>query len=143
MNELEKLLGRLTIKFPTPLESGEVENKYFDHLSSHASCKIQYSLTIRGYKSTEQNERYASEIRGSIFRSTGDEMANLPFTMSRDRDDNFIDLKVTGVPGYDSIKEFKTLPSGNDQINLIDVLKAATEEYFSKRATRPTIRIPG
>jgi len=136
MDELEKLLNKLTVKFPVPLEFGEIEGKLFEYLKSEAHCTIDYTLVIKGHKSPgRKSERYAYEINGSI-RCVEGEITTAPFRMSRDRNDNFVDIKIDSVPGYDSIEEFKTLPSGSGQLGLADYLRKTTENYFLQRPKR-------
>ncbi len=137
MDDLEKLMGRLTIKFPIPLEYGEIEGRLFEYLKTEAHCTINYTLVIHGHKYPGmKNERYPGEINGSIFRSLGDEMASSTFTMTRDHKDHFTELKIQTVPGYDSIEEFETLPSGSEQLRLVDNLRKTSESYFSQRPKR-------
>lgn len=138
MDDLEELLDRLTIKFPEPLKFGEIEGRLFEYLKSEAQCTINYDLFIKGYKSPgEKSERYPTEIKGSIFRRIGDEMASSTFTMTRDSKDCFVDLKIQTVLGYDSIDEFETMPSGKEQLRLADDLRKTLESYFSQRHKRP------
>lgn len=137
MDELEKLLDKLTIKFPVPLTAGEIEIKLFEYLKSEVQCSINYTLVIHGLKYPgRKSERYAAEIKGSINRCIGDEIALSTFTITRDRDDRFIDLKIQTVPSFDSIEEFETLPEGSGELRLADDLRKSVDSYFSQRPKR-------
>ena len=137
MDKLEELLDRLTIKFPVPLTAGEIEIKLFEYLKSEVQCTINYTLVIHGLKYPgRKSERYTAEIKGSINRCIGDEIAFSSFTMTRDNKDHFVDLKIQTVPGYDSIEEFETFPSGSGELKLADDLRKSIDSYFSQRPKR-------
>ena len=63
-------------------------------------------------------------------------MASSIFTMTRDSKDHFVDLKIQTVAGYDSIDEFESMPSGSEQLRLVDDLRKTVESYFSQRHKR-------
>jgi len=140
MDELEKvtLLNKLTIKFPVPLTAGEIERKLFGYLKSKAQFIVSYTLVIQGQKYPRHgNERYTTEIKGNICRYILNDMIESPaFTMTRDSEDHFVDLKFQNVPGHESIGEFETLPSGKEQLRLVDDIRQNLESYFSQRPKR-------
>mgnify|MGYP001589359537 CR=1 FL=1 len=132
MGGLNELLERITIEFPQSLNAEEIENELFGHLLYFVPCHVDYTLTIRGRKHPEKSreERYVEKIIGRIIGIKELTRAFPGFEALRNRDNLFEGIKFETVPGYDSVEEFETLPTGKDQLSLIDDVRKAVESYF-------------
>lgn len=142
MGSLDELLERTTIEFPIPITSEEVEQGLFEYLRQEIPCDIEYWFSIHEKKICSSNigdERYALEFRGNIKRSFGSGVLAIPgFEMvclyHPELPLSFYkSMKFQTVPGYDSVEEFETLPTGEEQLKLIEELRQKTQEYFSQR----------
>jgi len=139
MGNLDELMERMKIEFPFPITADEVEYGLFDSLRRNTSCNVLYNFNTLGAKSKKEpslgDERYVSEFKGTFTRSqvvaSTFEMPviyhpELPITF-------FKSIKFFIVPGYDSVQEFESLPTGKEQLRMIDEIRFGVKEYFSQR----------
>lgn len=137
---LEELLQILRIDFPISITTEEVENGLIEYLRREVPCEISYgfSFSARKYGSVNRgvDERYVTELSGSINRPSSPVSSEFDMVRLEHPDviiSFFSGIEFEHVPGYDSIGEFKTLPTGNEQLEMIDRVRLKTLDYFSQR----------
>ena len=140
MNALDKLMKRVTIRFPFSINSEEVEDGLLEHLRRELNYNIDYTITLRGYKrqgdgNYTTTERYASEFTVSILDRSRDFAASTCKFLSPEGylPNFFRGIRFDTVPGSDSIEEFVGVPTGEAQLRLIDEVRENVEKYFSQR----------
>ncbi len=143
MGDLDELLKRLTIEFPLPITLDELEKGVFNYLQGEVPCGVSYGIDThveKSYDSQIEDERDVLRLAGNFARpSESGAFACSSFEMVHEPHWElplafFSAIKFQGVPGYDSISEFETqLPSGRDQLKLIDEVREGVQSYFSQR----------
>lgn len=136
MATLDELTERLTIEFPIPITADEVEGSFFDFLRDEAECNIDYMVQIRGHKNYglgAADERYPQKISGSMRRSHIFSTFEMPTTGLDSPYAVFLKGIAFQSLGADTIRELESLPSGKEQLELMDRVRQKTQEYFSHR----------
>ena len=139
MGELEELLDRMTIEFPMSISVDEIENGLFMFLAKEGFM-VRYSLQINGNKGYDFfGERYSEKFTGNIEPNPRSSKGgfNSHFEMIQTDSETYNSLynamKFQGVPGYDSLREFESLPSGKQQLETISGVRETVDSYFSQR----------
>jgi len=141
MDALDELLERMNIEFPLPITAEEVKYGLIDYLRNNTFCNISYNFNTRGIKEqkvvgmTPCDEEYISEIRGTFARpqAVSSSFEMLAIHNSELSITFFKTIKFQIVPGYDSISEFESLPSGKEQLQMVDEIRTGVGGYFSER----------
>ena len=129
MSDLDELLERTTVKFPLPIRIEELKDGLFTFFvigGTGVSFEIKYDTTYRGRPNSlsERPIKLTGELqRGFSPAINFDVLLDGKFCRG-------IKFDVY-VPGYDSIKDFETLPTGAQKLKLIDDLRRGVERYFS------------
>ena len=129
MNELEELLDKTTIEFPHAID-GKEAYKLLKGISENLDCRVYGASTEHyNFNSAGNNERYISDIKGTISYYTENSIVTTSFSFSRDMGEelgNFSGLKFFTPPGYD-LDEIDS-----NEVELYDKVRGAAKKYFSE-----------
>ncbi len=125
MGDLDKLLEKVTIEFPTPIMAEEIDGDLINYLRKEIPCEILYGL-IRG-------EKESISFKGNITRSLNSYITipNLSFAINGYHFGSelpiffFNSIKIK-ILKYDGIER-------KGQLKLFSEVKQKIQEYFSQR----------
>lgn len=135
MGDLEDLINRTTIKFDPLLSFEELKGDFSEYLAKDRGFSVNYHFESSGRLDYYDKEGFVREEDFTKividFGCYDNYFHHAHFNVGLDGE--FVTEISLDRVGYSNIKGLLALPSGKGQLKLVDELRNAFKDYFSKR----------
>ena len=134
MGDLQDLIKRTTIEFDPSLSFEELKGDFFKYLAREKGFSLNYNFDSLGRLDYHDREEF---VREEYITKIVIDFGNRNLLHHAHFNVELHGKFVTGISldraGYSNIEELIALPSGKGQLELVDELRSASKDYFSKR----------